>query len=194
MKKLLFAGLLAAVLAGVLGLAGLYWSRDPMSNSASAAGAGGPRGEPAPEFPEGTQWVQSEPLKLGGLRGQVVIVHFWTFGCVNCIRNYPVYRDWQEKYAGKGVTLIGVHTPEFAAEADADRVRAKARDNGLTFPIAIDNGRRIWTNWDNHYWPAIYLIDKKGQVRYRWEGELHLDTVEGRQFASRIDELLAEKP
>jgi thiol-disulfide isomerase/thioredoxin len=128
------------------------------------------------------------------LQGQVVVVHFWTFGCINCIHNYPVYKAWQEKYAGKGVTIIGVHTPEFANEADSDRVRAKANANGLEFPIAIDNDSRIWKSWDNHYWPSIYLIDKKGRVRHHWDGELHLDTVEGKQFASRIDELLAEKP
>jgi thiol-disulfide isomerase/thioredoxin len=148
----------------------------------------------APEFPADTQWLQSEPLKLSDLHGQVVIVHFWTFGCINCIHNYPVYKAWQEKYAGKGVTIIGVHTPEFVNEANVARIRAKAQDNGLTFPIAIDNGGAIWRKWDNHFWPSIYLIDKAGRVRDHWEGELHLETVAGRQFASRIDALLAEKP
>jgi thiol-disulfide isomerase/thioredoxin len=148
----------------------------------------------APEFPPDTQWLQSEPLTLASLRGQVVIVHFWTFGCINCIHNYPVYKAWHEKYADKGLTIIGVHTPEFANEADVDRIRAKARDNGLKFPIAIDNDSRIWKSWDNQYWPSIYLIDKKGRVRGHWDGELHLESAEGQQFASRIDELLAETP
>jgi len=105
-----------------------------------------------------------------------------------------VYRAWQEKYAGKDVTIIGVHTPEFASETNANRVRNKARDNGLKFPIVIDNDKKIWKSWDNSYWPSIYLIDKKGQVRYHWDGELHLKTEDGRRFAARIDELLAEKP
>jgi thiol-disulfide isomerase/thioredoxin len=148
----------------------------------------------APEFPRDTQWLQSKPLTLASLRGQVVVVHFWTNGCINCIHNYPVYKYWQKKYAGNGVTIIGVHTPEFAEEAGVDRVRAKARANGLEFPIAIDTDSTIWNRWENHYWPSIYLIDKKGQVRYHWDGELHLENVEARQFASRIDELLAEKP
>jgi thiol-disulfide isomerase/thioredoxin len=147
-----------------------------------------------PEFPPGLLWVQTEPLKLADLRGRVVVVHFWTFGCINCIRNYPVYKAWQEKYAGKGVTIIGVHTPEFAHEADVARIRAKARENGLKFPIVVDNDSRVWKSWGNHFWPSIYLVDKKGHVRYRWEGELHLQDKDGRQFASRIDELLAEKP
>ena len=147
----------------------------------------------APEFPPGTQWLQSKPLTLASLRGQVIVVHFWTFGCINCVHNYPVYKAWQKEYGGKGVTIIGVHTPEFSNEANVDTVRAEARANGLKFPIAIDNDSRIWKNWDNHAWPSIYLVDKKGRVRYRWEGELHLNTVEGRQFASRIDELLSER-
>ena len=75
-----------------------------------------------------------------------------------------------------------------------DRVRTKAQENGLKFPIAIDNHSQIWKKWANQYWPSIYLIDKKGQVRYHWDGELHLDKADGRQFASRIAELLAEKP
>jgi thiol-disulfide isomerase/thioredoxin len=147
----------------------------------------------APEFRRDTQWLQTKPLTLGALRGQVVVVQFWTFGCINCIHNYPVYKSWQEKYGGKGVTIIGVHTPEFSNEADVESVRAEARANGLKFPIAIDNESRIWKNWNNHAWPSIYLIDKKGRVRYRWEGEVHLNTAEGRRFASRIDELLSEQ-
>ena len=147
----------------------------------------------APEFPKNTEWLQSKPLTLASLRGQVVVLHFWTNGCINCIHNYPVYRAWQEKYAGQAVKIIGVHTPEFASEADVAQIRSKVRENGLKFPIAIDNDSRIWKSWDNHYWPSIYLIDKKGRVRYRWDGELHLQEAGARGFASRIDELLAEK-
>jgi peroxiredoxin len=148
----------------------------------------------APEFAKGTEWLQSEPLTLAALRGQVVVVHFWTFGCINCIHNYPAYKAWQGQYGGKGVTIIGIHTPEFAGEADSKRVRAKAEQNGLKFPIAVDNNRQNWKNWNNQYWPSIYLIDKKGQVRYRWEGELDSPTTKGeRLMRQRIDELLAEK-
>lgn len=148
----------------------------------------------APEFAPGTQWLQSKPLTLASLRGQVVVVHFWTFGCINCIHNYPAYKAWQRRYAGKGVTLIGIHTPEFEGEADLKRVRAKALQNALKFPIAVDNNRQNWRNWNNRYWPSIYLIDKKGRVRYRWEGELDSGTTKGeRLMRRRIDELLAEK-
>jgi thiol-disulfide isomerase/thioredoxin len=187
-KSILVIGLAALIVSGVIFLfrrTGAQEEAAPPQEIVATA---------APEFPPGTEWLQTKPLTLSSLRGQVVIVHFWTFGCINCIHNYPVYRGWQEKYAGKGVTIIGVHTPEFAHEADVDRVRAKARANSLEFPIAIDNDSQIWNAWENHYWPSIYLIDKKGWVRYHWDGELNLESAEGRQFASRIDELLTEKP
>ncbi|HLN32039.1 MAG TPA: redoxin domain-containing protein [Gemmataceae bacterium] len=148
----------------------------------------------APEFAKTTRWLQSKPLTLASLRGQVVVVHFWTFGCINCIHNYPAYKAWQEKYAGKGVAIIGIHTPEFEREADVDQVLAKAKKNGLKFPIAVDNDRQNWNNWNNQYWPSIYLIDKTGKIRYHWEGELDSEKTKGeRLMRQRIDELLAEK-
>jgi peroxiredoxin len=148
---------------------------------------------PAPELPKDAVWLQGGPLKWADLRGRVVVLHFWTNGCINCIHNYPTYRSWHEKYAKKDLTIIGVHTPEFEAEAPAERVRRKAKENDLKFPILLDTKARVWRAWGNRYWPSIYLIDKAGRVRYRWEGELHLDTAEGRRFAAHIDDLLAEK-
>jgi thiol-disulfide isomerase/thioredoxin len=147
----------------------------------------------APEFPVNATWAQGDPLSLAKLKGRVTVVQFWTHGCVNCIHNYPVYRSWQEKYDGKALTIIGVHTPEFEQERSVDRVRAAAKKNGLKFPIVLDNDKAIWNAWNNHYWPAIYLVDKAGKVRYRWDGELHRDTAEGKAFARHIDELLAER-
>lgn len=96
-----------------------------------------------PEFPSTAEWVQGGPVRLGNLHGRVAVVHFWTNGYVNCIHNYPVYRSWQEQYAGKGVTILGVHTPEFDWEAPAERVRTKVRDNRLTFPVVLDTGGTI---------------------------------------------------
>jgi thiol-disulfide isomerase/thioredoxin len=186
-KTLVFVGFIAVSVGTAI-----FLSRHP--GARLQAGPSTPMPTAAPEFPQGTQWLQSKPLTLASLDGQVVVVHFWTFGCINCVHNYPVYKAWQQKYAGKGVTIIGVHTPEFSHEADINSVRAEARANGLDFPIAIDNNSRIWKAWDNSSWPSIYLIDKKGRVRYHWDGELHLKSVEGQQFAARIDELLSEKP
>jgi len=120
-KIVLPVALIALVFAAVLFL------RRP----AAQAEPDGPEkvGMAAPEFAESTQWLQSKPLTMASLRGQVVVVHFWTFGCINCIHNYPVYRAWQEKYAGKGVTLVGIHTPEFEREADVKQVGVKAERN-----------------------------------------------------------------
>jgi peroxiredoxin len=146
----------------------------------------------APEFPVGLQWLQGGPLRLEELRGRVVIVHFWTNGCVNCIHKYPDNRSWQEKYDSRKVTIVGIHTPEFASEGAAERVKKAARDNTLKFPILLDPDGKAWKAWDNRYWPAVYLVDKKGHIRDRWEGELHLDTGAGKRFAARIDELLKE--
>jgi peroxiredoxin len=193
---------LTLVSAVVLGGMGFVWAwrarpAAPMAgSSAAAAEADGTPGSvtPAPEFPKEVEWLQGGPLKFADLRGKVVVLHFWTNGCVNCVRNYPAYRAWQEKYAGKDVTLVGVHTPEFEREAPAERVRARARANGLKFPIVLDDKARVWKAWGNRYWPTVYLIDRKGRVRYHWEGELHLDTADGKRFAALIDELLAEKP
>jgi peroxiredoxin len=180
-KYVLLVGLLA------LGSAGVFLYHPEGRAEPEAPG-------PAPEFAPGTQWLQSKPLTLASLRGRVVVVHFWTLGCINCIHNYPAYKAWQEKYADKDVTIIGIHTPEFEAESNVKRIQAQAEKNGLKFPIVVDNDRKNWTNWNNRYWPSVYIIDKKGKVRHRWEGELDFGKTKGsRLLSEKIDELLAEK-
>ncbi len=147
----------------------------------------------APEFPKGATWVQGEPVKLADPKGQVTVVHFWTNGCINCVRNYPLYRAWGERYKGKPLRIVGVHTPEFASEAPADTVKAKLADNTFTFPVVLDTDKAIRRAWENQFWPCIYLVDKAGTVRHRWEGELHLTTPDEATFAGHIAALLAEK-
>jgi thiol-disulfide isomerase/thioredoxin len=150
--------------------------------------------EPAPEFQGISAWVNSEPLTMAGLRGRVVVVHFWTHGCINCIHNYPALKRWQAKYAEKGVTIVGVHTPEFEREKDLERIKVKAKENGLTFAIAVDNDAKTWRAWRNQYWPSVYLVDRRGRVRYHWEGELNYQGQKGEAVLARhLDELLAEK-
>lgn len=149
----------------------------------------------APELEErpADEWLNSEPLKLADLRGKVVVLHFWAFGCINCIHNQPHYKNWHEKYAGKGVTVIGVHTPETEREKDFDAVRKSAEEKGLKFPIVMDKDARTWKTWDNRWWPCTYLIDKKGIVRYRWDGELNWKNAKGEAaMRKKIEELLAE--
>jgi thiol-disulfide isomerase/thioredoxin len=147
---------------------------------------------PAPEFTGIKNWLNSEPLKLADQKGKVVVVHFWTNGCINCIHNYPHYRNWQDKYKdNKNLLIVGVHTPEFAAEKDVDRIKERMAKNKLTFAVAVDNDGATWKAWENRYWPCVYLVDKSGDIRDRWEGELGEEGY--RKVTERIDQLLAEQ-
>ncbi len=157
----------------------------------------GTLGQPAlaaPEIVDSGEWINTpEPLALAGLRGKVVVVHFYAANCINCIRNFPTYRLWQERFAAKDVVLIGIHTPETAEERDAAAVRRKAADENLTFPICIDGKNANWSAWGNSMWPSVYVIDKRGYVRHSWPGELKWQGATGDEFlAGRIDALLAE--
>lgn len=125
---------------------------------------------PAPELSNDT-WLNSEPLRLSDLRGQVVMVEFWTYGCINCRHVIPSVREWYETYHGQGLEIIGVHTPEFAYEKDVDNVRQAVADLGVTWPVAIDNEWNTWRAYDNRYWPAMYLVDKAGVIRHVAIGE-----------------------
>jgi peroxiredoxin len=157
----------------------------------------GTLGQPAlaaPEIVDSGEWINSpEPLTLAGLRGKVVVVHFYAANCINCIRNFPSYRMWQDRFAGKDVVLLGIHTPETAEERDTAAVRRKAADEKLTFPICIDGKNANWNAWGTSMWPSVYVIDKRGYVRHSWHGELKWQGATGDEFlAGRIDALLAE--
>ncbi|MFO0956047.1 MAG: redoxin domain-containing protein [Isosphaeraceae bacterium] len=169
-----------------------------LASSAAPAGAQYLKAKdsaPAPEFRGVTDWIQSEPLTMKGLRGKVVVVHFWTHGCYNCRNNYEHYRAWQERYAGKDVVIIGIHTPETPGEARIEGIKAQAQKNGLKFAIAVDNDGANWRAWENRFWPTVYVIDRDGTVRYGWEGELNYKGAKGEETVRKmIDSLLAEKP
>jgi len=126
---------------------------------------------PAPEFRGITRWLNSAPLTLEALAGKVVLIDFWTYSCINCLRTLPYIKEWDTRYRDRGLTIVGVHSPEFAFE----RVEANVRENsdklGLDYPIALDNDFATWQAWHNQYWPAKYLIDRKGHVRYYHFGE-----------------------
>lgn len=110
------------------------------------------------------------------------------------MRNYPWYKGWHDQFAKKGVTLLGVHTPETEGEAKVEQVKKKVKEIGFAFPIAVDNDQKNWQAWGNRWWPSVYLIDKKGDVRYRWDGELNYRGVKGEEgMRKKIEELLAEK-
>jgi thiol-disulfide isomerase/thioredoxin len=116
-------------------------------------------------------WLNSQPLTKDGLRGKVVLVDFWTYTCINWLRTLPYVRAWAGKYKEHGLVVIGVHTPEFRFERDVDNVRRAVKDRKIDFPIAIDNDYVIWRAFDNHYWPALYVIDAQGRIRHHQFGE-----------------------
>jgi thiol-disulfide isomerase/thioredoxin len=116
-------------------------------------------------------WINSEPLTAAGLRGKVVLVQFWTYSCINWLRNEPYVRAWAEKYKKAGLVVIGVHSPEFGFEHDLEKVRRASRAYRVDYPIAVDNEFEIWRGFNNQYWPALYFIDATGRLRHQQFGE-----------------------
>ena len=144
-----------------------------------APGASSP-GHPAPELQGLTDWTNSGPLTLAGLRAdrRVVLVDFWTYTCVNCIRTLPYLKQWHERYAAAGLTILGVHAPEFDFERDAANVRRAVEANAITYPVALDNQMQTWDAFLNNAWPAKYLVSADGQVRFTHTGEGNYDATE----------------
>ena len=122
-------------------------------------------------FDGATGWLNSEPLTPEGLRGRVVLVDFWTYTCVNWLRTLPYVRAWAVKYADAGLTVIGVHTPEFGFERNLDNIVAHSRTFGVKYPIAVDSDYGVWRAFDNHFWPAVYIADGEGRIRHHHFGE-----------------------
>ena len=120
----------------------------------------------APELIPGGEWFNSDPLQLSSLRGKVVLIDFWTYTCINCIRTLPYLKQWHEKYKDEGLVIIGVHSPEFEFEKNPDNLQKAINDFKIEYPIMQDNDFSTWTAYNNRYWPAKYLIDKDGNVRY----------------------------
>ena len=141
----------------------------------------------APEFAETGDWFNSEPLSIEGLRGRVVLIDFWTYTCINCLRTLPQIEAWHERYAEDGLTIVGVHTPEFPFERSAENVANAIAVNDLGYPVVQDNDYGTWNAWGNQYWPAKYLIDAQGRVRYYHFGEGSYEQTE-----AAIRDLLAE--
>jgi cytochrome c biogenesis protein CcdA/thiol-disulfide isomerase/thioredoxin len=125
----------------------------------------------APEFAGIEAWQNSPPLTMQGLKGKVVLVDFWTYSCINCVRTLPYLTEWDSKYRDRGLVIVGVHSPEFEFEKDPDNVRAAIAEHGIRYPVALDNRLDTWINFSNRYWPAHYLIDREGQVVYTHFGE-----------------------
>jgi cytochrome c biogenesis protein CcdA/thiol-disulfide isomerase/thioredoxin len=141
----------------------------------------------APEFAGITHWLNSSPLTMAGLRGKVVLIDFWTYSCINCIRTLPYVEAWYQKYAAQGFVVVGVHSPEFAFEHDTGNVSAAIQRFGITYPVAQDNDFATWNAYANQYWPADYLIDPTGQIR-----STHFGEGDHAKTESEIRALLAE--
>ena len=142
---------------------------------------------PAPEL-NNTTWINSDkPLKLAELRGNVVLLEFWTFECINCQHTLPAMKDFYTKYHDKGLVIIGDHFPEFDFERNVDNVRTAVKENGIQYAVAIDNDGATWNAYQQRYWPTMYLIDKQGQIRYQAIGEHDYSRTE-----EAIKALLAE--
>jgi thiol-disulfide isomerase/thioredoxin len=141
----------------------------------------------APEFENIDTWLNSEPLKMDALRGKVVLVDFWTYTCFNCLNHLPYVQDWHKKYENQGLVVVGVHTPEFAFEKSTKNVQEAIRRLDIKHAVAQDNGYATWKAFGNQYWPAAYLIDKRGRIVYWHYGEGKYAETE-----AKIQALLAE--
>ena len=129
-------------------------------------------------FDGATCWLNSKPLTPAELRGRVVLVDFWTYTCINWLRTLPYVRAWEAKYRHQGVTVIAVHTPEFSFERNVDNITARAHEFGVGYPIAVDSDYGVWQAFANHYWPAVYIADSHGRIRYHHFGEGEYEMTE----------------
>ncbi|HEY3783431.1 MAG TPA: redoxin domain-containing protein [Fimbriimonadaceae bacterium] len=162
--------------------------------SLSALARQGPKiGQTAPEF-IGHDWRNSQPLTLSELKGKVVVVHFWTLGCINCKHNLPSYNAWEKEFSKEGVVIVGIHTPESDYERSSRNLDQAIQERKITYPVLVDNGGKNWNAWRQEYWPAVYLVDKQGRIRDSWQGELDFENAGGTaKFTAEIKELLTEK-
>jgi len=128
-------------------------------------------GPQAPDFTGIEQWHNSAPLKMAQLKGQVVLIDFWTYTCINCIHIMPYVANWYDKYKAQGLQVVGVHTPEFPFEHASANVAEALKKYNIRYPVAQDNQYATWNAYNNQYWPALYLVNKKGQIIYRHFGE-----------------------
>ena len=142
---------------------------------------------PAPELTNDIWLNVDSPLRLADLRGKVVLVEMWTFGCINCQNVMPSLREWHNRYKDQGLVLIGNHYPEFSHEADLDNLKSAIARFDIQYPVAQDNEGVTWRAYKNHYWPALYLIDKQGHIRY-----VHIGEGRYRETEKNIKTLLAE--
>ncbi|MFO0915003.1 MAG: redoxin domain-containing protein [Pirellulales bacterium] len=148
----------------------------------------------APEFVKAEHWINSEPLTLAGLRGKVVLVHFYAFQCHNCQANFEIYRRWHEEMTKKGVVVIGIQTPELESERSLEAVKAAAAERKLQFPILMDEETANWNAWGTTMWPTVYVVDRNGYIRQWWQGELQWNGATGDQTIEKVVDMALAEP
>jgi thiol-disulfide isomerase/thioredoxin len=166
-----------------LGLGALTWGttigcQSQQTSTPQAQAKPQPTGPQLPEFQGVEQWINSPALTLNDLKGQVVLIHIWTFACINCQRTIPSIVQWHQKYASQGLKVVSIHTPEFAFERDINNVKKAIQKHDITYPVAIDNRFTMWKAYNNEYWPHLFLADRTGTIRYDHIGEGAYDTTE----------------
>jgi len=166
----------AALVACMLGLASFGYSADNVSAAELVKFA--EAGRPAPNFVGINNWLNSGPLNITDLRGKVVLVDFWTYGCINCVNTLPHVTRLYQAYRDKGLVVIGVHTPEFPFEKATGNVQAALKRHGITYPVAQDNEYATWNAYHNQYWPAQYIVDQNGKIVFEHAGEGQYDAME----------------
>jgi thiol-disulfide isomerase/thioredoxin len=169
-------------------LSDLHASKPKFANRPRAPHADLPDLGHAPDFVDTQRWFNTAPLSLARLRGRVVLIDFWTYTCINCLRTLPYLEAWDRRYRAEGLTVVGVHAPEFGFEHDAGNVAAAIATNHIKYPVVQDNNLSTWNAWGNQYWPAEYLVDAKGEVRETRFGEGDYGKTE-----AAIRALLAER-
>lgn len=153
--------------------------------------------EKAPELDgkNPSDWLNASdrPITLKARKGKVTVIHFWTFGCINCRRNLPIYERWHKRFSEQDVAIIGIHTPEFEQEKVASNVAKRSKELGVTYPVLLDPKMNNWRRWNQQFWPAVYLIDRHGKIRYRWEGEMNYGNLDGeRKMTALIEDLIKD--
>jgi thiol-disulfide isomerase/thioredoxin len=186
-QLLLYLGL-GLVGAGTAAALGLRTPKEESTPIAATPTKPESSGNPLPEFQGIQQWLNSEPLSIADLKGNVVLIQFWTFACINCQRTLPYITKWHRQYAVQGLKVIGIHTPEFVFERDPNNIRQALQKHQITYPVLIDNDYKTWKAYQNEYWPHLFLADRRGVLRYDHIGEGAYDTTE-----QTIQQLLQER-
>jgi len=146
--------------------------------------AAAPAAPSLPEFQGISQWLNSAPLSISNLKGNVVLVQFWTFACINCQRTLPYITRWHRQYEAQGLRVVGVHTPELPFEREANNVKRALQQHRITYPVPLDSEYRTWNAYQNNYWPHLFLADRQGFIRYDHAGEGAYDETE--QFIRKL--------